>query len=96
MTNVALILKASVGPMTREDTSALQAISLAFLTALVPMSAAADFGRDHVGERERGGFRQRPGLGRASFKARDSASKMRVNAFMARIQDGWSAGFRPT
>ena len=95
MTNVALILKASVGRMTREDTSALQA-SLAFLTALVPMSAAADFGRDHVGARERGGFRQRPGLGRASFKARDSASKMRVNALMARIQDGWSAGFRPT
>ena len=46
MTNVALILKASVGLMTREDTSALQAISLAFLTALVPMSAAADFGRE--------------------------------------------------
>jgi hypothetical protein len=46
MRNVTLILKASVSPMTTEDTSALQAISLAFLTALVPMSAAADFGRE--------------------------------------------------
>jgi hypothetical protein len=44
--DVSLILKGSVGPLLRDDAAALQAISTAFLSALVPQSAAADlFGR---------------------------------------------------
>jgi hypothetical protein len=40
--DVALVLRGIVEPITRDDAQALQAISTAFLAALVPMSAAAD------------------------------------------------------
>jgi hypothetical protein len=39
---VALVLRAATQPTTRADAPALSAISTAFLSALVPMSAGAD------------------------------------------------------